>query len=539
MAAGDLGAQIDTGIERPAEPCAPLARFCLATPEVGLADVGLYGRGASLVDLDSDGDEDLFVANADSPIRDGKVTRSQFFRNEGGGDLVSWDLDVDPEDLFLNWGATFADFDNDGDEEVLFSNGGYAGVARLAYYENDIAESGRLVPHTEDSGLNDEVANWWGASAADYDSDGWLDLVVAPRKGPVFLYHNDADGTFTDVTEDVGLADHTQGDGKNPVWIDYDADGDVDLYLAGVLSHALFRNDGVEGLVDVTEEVLGSDLPGRDFRTDVFAAAASDFDQDGHDDLFLGGWFAPSLVMHNNADGTMTPLGAEAGLDLAGAPQGQPDDRGYENTMGLGTGDLDADGYPDLLIGTGDPSTAAPNIVLCNKSGAGAGEGAVPIRFERCDLGVVSAIGPSRSHGAVLGDLNDDGAPDVVWSLGGDPVAEQTAAEAGIDPADVSEAPALLMQRPGSVGPTARIKLEGTISNRDAVGAKVRVDGDRTVWKTVRATQGFQSRNARTLVVPVPSTGGSGRVVVEWPSGIVQEATVTAGQKLELVEPEG
>src|SRR5262249_26227438 len=161
------------------------------------------------------------------------------------------------DDLKLNWEGSWADYDNDGDPDVLLVNGAThadnAPGEPLALYRNDLSTSGRFTAVTDTAGITHEQAAWWGASWADYDLDGWLDFVVVPERGRVWLSHNRGDGPFEEFAAAQGIdVNWPYDDGKNPVWFDYDLDGYPDLYLAAMGGHRLYHNDHGQGFTDVT-----------------------------------------------------------------------------------------------------------------------------------------------------------------------------------------------------------------------------------------------------------------------------------------------
>ena len=265
----------------------------------GLGGITGYGRGASFVDIDGDNDDDLFVADTDGRLFGRPYGMSILYVNDGTGNFVPGEFNLNPDDFLGTWAGSFADFDNDGDPDMLVANGGYTTDSTLELLENRIGQRQGFVNVTQQSGLastadNQQKFRWWGVSWADYDNDGWLDVAVTRLRQRPLLFRNLGNGRFSEIGEQVGLGEHGQNDAKNPVWIDYDGDGDQDLYLAGMDWHAFFRNDG-ERFTEVTETIFSAPLAGRSGLPAVFAASAADFDQDGHEDLYLGRWGFPGL----------------------------------------------------------------------------------------------------------------------------------------------------------------------------------------------------------------------------------------------------
>jgi hypothetical protein len=393
-----------------------------------------------------------------------------------------------------------------------------------ALYRNDVASGGRFTNVSSTAGIRPDALGYWGAAPADIDGDGDLDLVVTAvaqqdQKGywtlsvPITLYRNRGDGTFEDASATSGLGLIT-GNVKNPVWIDYDHDGDPDLYIAGMQEQRLFRNDGNGQFTNVTSALpdLGDGEP------HVWAAAAADFDQDGWEDLYLGRWDEQDYVLLNQHDGTWKPAGRDVGIDK------QLGSDSPENTMGLGVGDIDDDGYPDALIGPGAPWFAAPPIVYCN-------DGASHFGFHRCSESFVAGNGSGRHHGIALADYNHDGATDIVYNRGGMIMPDDMPA----DYPAIEQQPALYLQRPPSAPQTAVIHLVGTVSNRSAIGARIEVGGAAKHYYTIHGAQGFQSQNSDWL--PVFVGGTSAPATVYWPSGRTSQVELLRGRRTQISEP--
>jgi len=521
----------------------------------GLGGIVGYGRGAAFVDIDGDNDDDLFVADTDGRLFGRPYGMSVLYVNDGTGNFVPGEFNLNPDDFLGTWAGSFADFDNDGDPDMLVANGGYTTQSTLALLENRINLGQGFVNITRQSGIrNDEELqenhNWWGISWADYDNDGWLDVVVTRLRQRPLLFHNEGNGQFAEVGEQLGLLDYRHVNAKNPLWLDYDRDGDQDLYLAGIDWHGFFRNDG-ESFTEVTDQVFNMPLEGRSGLPAVFAASAADFDQDGHEDIYLGRWDSQDYILFSNGDGTFQQVGKDNGIDTVNQDKISESDTGpmaseasplrrreraespdgkeinmapYENTMGLGVGDLFDDGFPDIIIGTGDPTFNAADVVFCNLGQR---------QFQRCTDRFIepdSSHSMTRGHGIAFADINHDGFTDYFFNLGGHPPVDFNQQR------ESRETNKLFVRQTTESANAAWLTLTGTRSNRDAIGARVRYgEGELTRYQFVRSTGGFQSQNSKTLLLQLGEQE-SVPVVIEWPSGEVTELTVEPGQDLRIIE---
>jgi len=357
------------------------------------------------------------------------------------------------------------------------------------------------------------------AAWADYDNDGWLDLYVGHEANttenhPSQLFHNNRDGTFTEVAVANGLAD--MGFVKGVAWGDFNNDGRPDLYVSvkGKPNH-LFRNDGPLDpktpdpsrwkFTEVTSPA-GVSEPIQSFATWFF-----DYDNDGWPDLFVAGFSAdtsddiaafelglPSRaevprLYHNNHDGTFTDVTRQVRLDRAIL------------VMGANFGDLDNDGWLDVYLGTGDVpyESLLPNRLFRNY------EGKV---FQ--DVTTSADVGHlQKGHAIAFGDIDNDGDEDIFEEMG------------GAAPGD--NYPSVLYENPGHPNHWLTLELEGVKTNRPAFGTKVRVTlntgaGIRHIYRTVGYGSSFGGNPLRQHI----GLGKAERVAeieVSWPtSGLVQ-----------------
>jgi len=545
-----------TNVALPQNSSAQVDRYDQVADMRGLDGVVGYGRGASFADIDSDGDDDLFVADTDGRFFGAPYGMSMIYLNDGSGNFVPGEFNLDAADFNATWVGSFADYDNDGDPDLMVGNGGYTASSSLVLLENRIDQRQGFVNVTAAAGFDSaddtvQASPWWGVSWADYDNDGWLDVMVTRMVGRPLLFHNEGDGVFSEQGEALGFQDAGHRNAKNPVWIDYDEDGDQDLYLSGIDWHAFYRNVG-DRFEDVTQEIFAEPLAGRSGLPAVFATATADFDQDGHEDIYLGRWDSQDYILFGDGAGKFERLGSEAGLDTINHVQLSPTDNNpmgnegqqarrqarlngpsgeedagilpYENTMGLGVGDFYDDGFPDVVIGTGEPEFAAADIFLCNRGQR---------RFERCTdqfIDPASDHTMTRGHGAIFADVDRDGFTDFYFNLGGHPnydFARKT---------ESRETNKLFMRQTEATANAAWLTLSGTSSNRDAIGARIRYgEGDLARYHYMRSTQGFQSQNSMTLVLQLGDRE-SVPVIIDWPSGATTELTVATGEHRNVVE---
>src|SRR6266508_5704878 len=286
-------------------------------PDVTSTDLGLrtgfqdtqfghFQRGRALLgaDFDLDGRIDFYSGN---PGDESYVLRNV----DDGGGRFHFELVQVLEEGELAWSAVTADYDNDGDYDIFIGNGGNEGIGFDRLFKNLWMESGQTALSFQDvgeqAGIRGPVPPGGtaqipvasaGVVAGDYDRDGWVDFFVSVSivndisleeiKGREILWHNNHEGTFTDVTDAVGLGD-TLEKTQHSTWLDYDNDGDLDLYENGWRDRSyLWRNNlvetGVATFTDVTQE---ESAPGENLSCpyESFASAANDFNNDGWMDI--------------------------------------------------------------------------------------------------------------------------------------------------------------------------------------------------------------------------------------------------------------
>lgn len=457
-----------------------IKRFVDVAPRLGIANSGLAG-GAVMEDFDGDGYLDLLVSS--SGLRD----QIRYYHNDANGRFTDRTKEAGLTGIVGGLNLIQADYDNDGNVDVLVLRGAWmktAGRLPKSLLRNN--GDGTFEDVTEKAGLMGlhptQTASW-----GDYDGDGWLDLFVGYEsegadKHPCELFHNNKDGTFTEVAVASGVANLAYV--KAVVWGDYNNDGRPDLYLSRLgASNVLYRNDGpVKSGESDAWKFSDVTLQARvDQPRDSFPAWFWDYDNDGWMDIFVSGWRALNSVAdvaadyldlphegetprlyHNNHDGTFTNVTSAAKLNKVLV------------AMGSNYGDLDNDGWLDFYLGTGAPDLAMliPNRMFRNAEG----------KFFQ-DVTTSSGTGHlQKGHGVAFGDIDNDGDQDIYITIGGAFTGDFYWNS--------------LFLNPGHGNNWLTLKLEGVKANRGAIGARIRVtavtaEGDRDIYAVVSSGGSF------------------------------------------------
>lgn len=483
-----------------------IKRFPDVAGDLGL-DVDDRAGGTIVEDFDGDGNLDILISDWS------KRGPMHFFHNNGDGTFADRTVEAGLSGLVGGLNLIQGDYNNDGLPDVLVLRGAWlltAGGQPDSLLRND--GNGHFTDVTVEAGLlafhPNQTAVW-----LDYNGDGWLDLYFgyeSYRNGahPCKLYRNNQDGTFSECGAAAGVA--AVGFVKGVIAGDYNNVGRPDLYLSRLgQPNILFRNDGpratnggpagdwkftdVSEPAGVTEPLLS------------FPAWFFDYDNDGWQDIFVSGYSTKDVgdvaadflglpnnaerlrLFHNNRDGTFADVTREAHLYRVVL------------TMGANFGDFDNDGWLDMYLGTGDPSLAAliPNRAFRNAGGA---------YFQ--DVTTSGGFGHlQKGHGVSFGDLDNDGDQDLYHSVGG--------AYEGDFYRNV------LFENPGHGNHWITLKLEGVMSNRVAIGARIKVvvlsrEGERTIYKTV-GTGGSFGANPLRQEIGLGEATSIKRVEIFWP----------------------
>ncbi len=470
------------------------------------------GRGSGWADYDGDGDLDVFAAGVSSP--------HALYRNNGNGNFAEAAKAAGLGRAISGWSALFADYDNDSDPDLYVTRNGWAGHLPNILYQNN--GDGTFTEVTQKAGVGD-VADSFTAAWADYDRDGLLDLYVANGVSSSYgslntLYHNNGNGTFTDVAILAGVFDGRHSIGC--AWGDTDNDGYPDLYVANYGDdNGYYHNNGDGTFSDWTAKA-GVAAPKYGFLSLFF-----DYDHDGDLDLFVSSWASQMVdvirfymtgklhgesrqkLYRNKGDGTFEDVTAQAGLN------------GIYGAMGAISGDINNDGFPELYLGTGGPPLERyePNVLLLNQK-----DGTF------VDITVSSGTDDTcKGHGQTFVDFDQDGDLDLYSPCGGAwPLADRQ--------------PNSFFRNPGTSNHWLVVRTRGIKSNRDGIGARVTVtvNGSSQVAE-VAGGVGFGSTNSLELEFGLGRATKVEKVHIRWPSGQEQEFTnVDADQFVTITEGE-
>jgi hypothetical protein len=505
------------------------------------------GAGVALFDYDNDGDLDVFLVQGQMlgagktlkdalfPPKDGKSIRGRLYRNDleirPDGSHVPHFTDVTAASGInangYGMGVAAGDFNNDGCVDLYVTT-----LGRNQLFRNNC--NGTFTDVSKGSGVDD---TGWSSSAAflDYDRDGWLDLFVGHYLNystdtnakcysvtgrldycpphmysaqPSHLYHNNRDGTFTDVTAAAGLA-REFGPTLGVSTADFNGDGWIDIYVANDEQPNQLWINQHDGTFKNTGLLSGTALSTEGEAKSSMGVDAADFDNDGDEDLFvteLAGQGANLFV--NDGSGIFTDQSAASRLRVATLP-----------STGFGTAwiDVDNDGWLDLLTINGavtaigelvrrhDPFPLHQRKQLFHNLGNG--------QFEEVSAGAGAVFQVSSTgRGAAFGDIDNDGDTDVVVASNDGPVQ-------------------LLMNQIGQRHHWIGLRLVGEVTGwrvtasaerpvRDMLGARVSVtSGGRTLWRRARSDGSYASANDPRVLVGLGSSTSVSEVRVIWPDG--------------------
>ena len=492
-------------------------------------------------------------------------------------------------------GCAFIDYDNDGWPDILLMNGenwhgrpGAPSVLRLYHNNHD----GTYTDVTRKAGLAVPMFGM-GVAVGDYDNDGFDDLFLT-AVGQSHLFHNNGNGTFSDATKSAGLWGPEEFS-TSAAWVDYDRDGKLDLVVGNYVqwsekgdlyctldgSHKsyctpesykgaparMWHNLGGGKFEDATQKANFYDATSK-----TLGVAILDYNGDGWPDILLANDTQPNKLYLNKQNGTFEEKGISAGIafsedgvaragmgvdaadyDRSGRPsiiitnfanqmlslyhnegnglfvdEAPRSEVGRATLVTLGFGcfffDYDNDGWPDILVADGHIEDAIEQVQkrvryaepphLFRNVGGG--------KFQE----VTSSLGasfaaPRVARGAAYADIDNDGFLDLLMTTNG--------------------GRAYLFHSEGGTHRSLRVKLRGTRSNREGIGAVVRVtSGSDKQWQTVHSGSSYLSQSELTLTFGLGSASQVDTLEVQWPSGSVDKlANIAVGQTITVEEGKG
>ncbi len=496
-------------------------------------------------------------------------------------------------------GVALFDYDNDGRLDIFLVNGAPFGdfVPKGTIPQKTAPKYWNRLYHQKPDGTFEDVTvkaglagfgYGMGAAVGDYDNDGFADLYVTALGGNR-LYRNNGDGTFTDVTEKAGVAG--SGWSTSAAWVDLDNDGHLDLVVLRYIqwdwddvwcgppnnrgychpdvfqpiSMLVYRNNG-DGTFTESAHRMGLDKPAK-----ALGIAIADYDRDGHIDIAVANDSMLEFLFHNKGNGTFEEVGLEAGIAVDG------DGRTFAG-MGVDFADYNNDGWPDLvmddlanqvysLYSSDHDGTFAYNSYASGITGATLLHSGWGLRFmdydndgwkdlviaQAHDLDTIRRSFPNLHYreppmllrnvngkrfvnvgplsgdvfhqrwvgrGLAIGDIDNDGRLDVVITENGGPAH-------------------VLMNRTPTANHWIGFKLVGHRSNRDGIGAVIRVDtASGSQWVTVTTASSYMSSSDVRAHFGIGAETVLKAVEIRWPSGIVQKLTNVPGdQYLRVDEP--
>jgi hypothetical protein len=435
------------------------------------------GNGISFADFNNDGWDDISVCTGSDDI-------PRFFLNIDGLLFSEVNLNLGLQN-FTNKQIIWVDYDNDGDRDLFITSDSqgnrlFQNIGNLVF--EDVTISSGLTVDNMDSN---------GASWADVNNDGCLDLYISNHSGltsgtPNLFYLNNCDGSFSELTEAYGLQNDLA-----PTFcagfLDINNDGWLDLYVANdrFSPNFMYQNNGDGTFTDI------SSISGTGVVMDAMSVTVGDINNDGYWDIYVTNTpedistpFSGNALFLNNADSTFSNISMNAGTMFGGFAWG---------SVFL---DIENDGDEDLYVSSsydgsfnGYPSNALyeniENLEFMNSAAIG---------FEE-DTNV--------SYGNAIGDFNNDGLTDIiVLNNNGEP-------------------PSLWENKNFSPGNYIKINLEGTVSNRDAVGAKIEIQTQgQKQFRTIICGEGYMSQNSFIKQFGIGSAEQVDYIKVYWPSGL-------------------
>jgi enediyne biosynthesis protein E4 len=526
---------------KPPAPQTPPANFIDVAQKAGLTMMNVFGgidtkkyiiettgTGVAIFDYDNDGWPDILVINGTTlqgfPL--GKGPTNHLYRNNHDGTFADVTIKAGMDANGWGQGVCVGDYDNDGWEDVYIT---YYGKNRLYHNRNGVFEN-----VSDKAGVSGSGKAWGtGCAFVDYDRDGRVDLMIAnyvdfdlstaPAPGerpsciwkgvPVMcgprglasakniLYRNRGDGTFEDSTRKAHI-DQTEGHYAFSVsTFDFDDDGWPDIYVACDSTASILYHNNRDGTFTDVGVTAGAAFNEDGREQAGMGSTIGDFNGDGRLDIFKTNFSDDTSTLYkNNGNGTFDDVTTPAGLGL------------YTKYLGWGTMffDFDNDGWPDLLLVNGH---VYPEV---DKQHLGSSYQEPRILYRNNGNGTFSDVSATAgaaittlasSRGLAVGDLWNDGRMSAVVS-------------------NMNAPPSLLVNQPRSSNHWIAFKAVGSKSNRDGIGARIRVRaGARTLVDEVRSGSSYNSSSDMRPHFGLGAAAAIDWVEVRWPSGLLERFT--------------
>jgi hypothetical protein len=538
-----------------AKPAAPFSSFVDVAHSAGLTATIIYGEqdsftyivesmgtGCAFFDYDNDGWMDIFIPGGQRLENTPPEAGNHLYKNNRDGTFTDVTAKAGLSGSGWVQGVCVGDYNNDGFEDLFLT---YYGQ-NILYRNNG---DGTFTDVTAKAGLLHPATRFsTGCTFVDYNRDGLLDLFVsnyleidlatAPKPsmsvpncnfqgvpvmcGPLglpksrnYLYRNNGDGTFTDVSQESGVAGLRGSYGLTALSFDADEDGWPDIFVACDSTPSFLLMNNHDGTFREEALFRGMALSGEGREMGGMGACVGDYNLDGHTDLVKTHYYnQPTGLYRNDGKGNFEDVTIEAGLNR----------ETRFVSFGVGMVDFDNDGYPDILVATGTvyPEAAKVSarfparspVLLFRNQGNGT-------FFEMGPEAGPGITTPHMGRGAAFGDFDNDGDMDVLIM-------------------NVNEPPSLLRNDAPVGNHWIKIRLEGTKSNRSAIGSRVlaRYGGKEQVQEVMSGTS-FISANDPRLHFGLGSAT-TADIEIHWPLGLVEKYPgLAAGQLITIREGQG
>jgi hypothetical protein len=458
----------------------------------GITDVSTSSRSANFIDLNNDGWDDIFFSNG---LSTGE-TNMLYLNNTDGTFTIVTDDDI-VEHSIRAVGASFADVDNDGDLDGYVVTWGAGGQPKRNYfYRNNGEGSFQFEEEVAPNLTYSETASW-----IDINGDNLLDLYITNSAYSLrnLYFENQGDGSFLERT-DLTITNEVKPS-RSIDWVDYNGDGDDDLFITneGNNTNTLYRNDGANQFTKITDLAI---VQGN---RNSMGSSWADVDNDGDFDLLVTNYEQANQLFINENGVFVEKTDSEIAAQIF-------------NSFGSTFGDIDNDGDLDLLILNSYNDTHFRNSIFLNDGNGNF----IP------ETNSTLANFEGWTYSAAFGDFNNDGWLDVILANNQDESQENA-----------------LFKNTGTGKNWVKLKCIGNTSNKAAIGAKVKVKAQIngnlvTQLRKVEATSGYASQNSLTTHFGLGNANEILEVIVQWPSGLNETfAGISLNSEHILVEGNG